>query len=289
MLYLWKLYCLPGRIIAWLEYFFPGRGQVWASGRRKDNEIVHFLFSTAVYAFLGYLAWSQAHKSPPPRTVSALEASPPTVAAPENASSLTSTTEATAPGADQGDVEGSPTEAEPAAESDAYWLKVDERKCEQAAMVAVTDVRCPTERMRSAGWTDEHWTARVREIICEVGSDAEKAEASCPKEDKLASAREITNPDWLRRPTADDVARYYPEGASRDGVSGRVTLSCQVTAQGRLEGCSVESEAPSDQDFGLAALRMSRLFRMRPTTADGEPVGGTKIRIPIRFSTAADF
>jgi protein TonB len=93
----------------------------------------------------------------------------------------------------------------------------------------------------------------------------------------------ITSPDWLRRPSGEDIARYYPERAQRMNVEGRATISCSVTAKGTLEGCSVQSEDPADQDFGSAALRMSRLFKMRPMTKDGAPVEGGTVRIPIRF------
>ena len=93
----------------------------------------------------------------------------------------------------------------------------------------------------------------------------------------------ITNPDWARLPSGEDVARYYPDRAQRMGAEGRVVLSCSVTARGTLENCSVVEESPADQDFGSAALRMTRLFRMRPRTADGAPVEGGTVRIPISF------
>ena len=93
----------------------------------------------------------------------------------------------------------------------------------------------------------------------------------------------ITNPDWARLPSGEDVARYYPDRAQRMGAEGRVVLSCSVTARGTLENCSVVEESPADQDFGSAAMRMTRLFRMRPRTADGAPVEGGTVRIPISF------
>jgi protein TonB len=93
----------------------------------------------------------------------------------------------------------------------------------------------------------------------------------------------ITKPDWARKPTADDMARYYPDRAQRMEVAGRATIACTVTAKGSLEGCSVVSENPADYQFGDAALKLSKLFRMKPKTLDGAPVDGGQITIPIVF------
>lgn len=70
----------------------------------------------------------------------------------------------------------------------------------------------------------------------------------------------------------------------RMNTEGRATISCTVTAKGTLESCEVQAEEPADMGFGEAALRMSKLFRMRPKTQDGAPVEGGSVRIPIRFN-----
>ncbi|MDQ2860428.1 MAG: energy transducer TonB [Pseudomonadota bacterium] len=96
----------------------------------------------------------------------------------------------------------------------------------------------------------------------------------------------ISNPDWLRKPNGDDFQKFYPERADRLQIGGRAEISCVVTAQGTLDSCSVVSEDPSDQEFGTQALKMAKLFKMRPKTRDGAPVGGATINIPIRFTPA---
>ena len=79
----------------------------------------------------------------------------------------------------------------------------------------------------------------------------------------------LTNPAWLSRPDADQVARAYPERALGNGVGGLVTLACDVTAAGTVVHCDVVSESPQGYEFSRAALSLSRYFRMKPATDDG--------------------
>ena len=67
-------------------------------------------------------------------------------------------------------------------------------------------------------------------------------------------------------------------------VGGSAALSCTVTARGTLIGCSITSESPADMGFGDAAIKLSKLFKMRPQTKDGQPVDGGTVRIPLRFN-----
>jgi len=98
--------------------------------------------------------------------------------------------------------------------------------------------------------------------------------------------RAIANPQWSSRPSGEDVARFYPERAQRQGREGRVALDCQVTAKGAVAGCVVVSEEPQGFGFGEAALKLSRLFKMKPRMEDGQAVEGASVRIPITFRLA---
>jgi TonB family protein len=115
-------------------------------------------------------------------------------------------------------------------------------------------------------------------FICLAG--AAFAQPPAPK----GSVSVVTNPEWLVRPTAAHLDRYYPPEAARQKLRGIVRLSCKIDQQGGLQHCRILSEQPPGAGFGEAALKLAPYFRMKPTTRNGAPLAGAHAIVPVRFA-----
>lgn len=91
------------------------------------------------------------------------------------------------------------------------------------------------------------------------------------------------DPEWIGVP--DGTAVPYPEAARAAGVKkGRGVVDCLLDSTGRLTDCRLVSEEPAGLGFGDAALKMAPAFRVNPWTAEGRPVDGQRIKLPVGFS-----
>ena len=95
-------------------------------------------------------------------------------------------------------------------------------------------------------------------------------------------AEYLTNPPWIRRPSADDQARLAPSRAMDQNQSGRAGVDCQISGSGQLTDCSV-TEDPAGWGFGQAALSLARLYLAAPQTSDRKPTAGQRVKINFRF------
>lgn len=58
----WWLFCMPGAVLMWWEYMFPGRGRVYATGRRYRNRFVQFLYTVLFYGVVAFVCFAVPHK-----------------------------------------------------------------------------------------------------------------------------------------------------------------------------------------------------------------------------------
>lgn len=85
----------------------------------------------------------------------------------------------------------------------------------------------------------------------------------------------------LRGPTRADLRAVHPPAAFRQRMGGRVSLSCRIRLDTRLEGCRVIDETPPGMGFGPAALAVSVHFRFQPPTRNGAPVDNQEVAVVV--------
>ncbi|HEY3947405.1 hypothetical protein [Phenylobacterium sp.] len=91
----------------------------------------------------------------------------------------------------------------------------------------------------------------------------------------------VNNPVWSEAPTFGEVARAYP--AHGGGVEGYAVEHCGVGGNGLLYHCWTLAEFPANRGFGLAAHRLSREFRLAPSSLAEKSDFPPWVDIPIRM------
>ena len=97
-------------------------------------------------------------------------------------------------------------------------------------------------------------------------------------------AHVVKNAQIVTKPSSAQIQAEYPPRAMDDQVQGVAVIECGVTVGGRLADCHVYNESPTGYGFGQAALDLAGDFTLNPRLLDGEPVGGSPVRIAIGFS-----
>lgn len=86
---------------------------------------------------------------------------------------------------------------------------------------------------------------------------------------------------WISLPpSADFVAAF---GTLKLSETARAQLDCVVLQGGAVGDCKVVSESPAGSGVAAAALQVAPKFKLSTWTADGLPVVGGRVRVPLRF------
>ena len=96
-----------------------------------------------------------------------------------------------------------------------------------------------------------------------------------------AEAQQATRARLLTQLDAATFNENFPAVALATGASGRVTLSCNVAADG-ASTCEAAEETPIAMGFGAAAVTMSRGWTFAPRQENGQPVASV-LRVNIAF------
>lgn len=91
-------------------------------------------------------------------------------------------------------------------------------------------------------------------------------------------------PDWVHRPTSEELQRVNPPGAQAMNQSGDVLLACHILPTKRPKSCRVVRETPRGYFFGAAALDASRDFQINPPMRGDQVDSEAWVVIPVHFN-----
>jgi hypothetical protein len=96
--------------------------------------------------------------------------------------------------------------------------------------------------------------------------------------------RTVTAPVWITGVDLASAPRVFPPEAAGKGLtSGKGVARCVVGVDGALIQCTPEASDPVGLGFSEAAVKLASTMKMNLWSADGEPVEGGVVHIPIRL------
>jgi TonB family protein len=96
--------------------------------------------------------------------------------------------------------------------------------------------------------------------------------------------RTVMAPVWITGVDLKAAPRVFPPEAAAHGLStGRGVARCVVGVDGVLIQCAPEAADPADLGFSEAAVKLASTMKMNLWSADGAPVEGGVVHIPIRL------
>jgi TonB family protein len=97
--------------------------------------------------------------------------------------------------------------------------------------------------------------------------------------------RTVTAPTWISGVDLQATPKVFPPEAVAAGVdTGRGVARCVVGDDGGLTQCAPESAQPSGLGFSEAAAKLAATLKMNLWSADGAPVEGGVVHVPVRLN-----
>jgi TonB family protein len=89
-------------------------------------------------------------------------------------------------------------------------------------------------------------------------------------------------------PSTRDLAAAFPRAARTAGIGHtQAALDCVVGQNGALSGCRAIVEKPAGFNVAMGAMQLASKYRVSPWSAEGLPVAGARVRVPIDYNLAA--
>jgi hypothetical protein len=97
--------------------------------------------------------------------------------------------------------------------------------------------------------------------------------------------RLVMAPAWISGVDPKAAPKVFPAEAVAQGLStGRGVARCTVAADGTMTACAPETGDPDGLGFSEAAAKLASTMKMNLWSADGAPVEGGVVHIPIRLN-----